>query len=328
MSTEPGHWTLLHYLPKIGYLGGFTLPLCIKGGRLDMISPMTKELWSTFIMVAGQEVDDLPVVSDGWELYGVHSPRSEGWAVGTNLTNHRGALLHCQGGWYWTSVNPPAVSGDWALAGVHFTSAAEGWAAGWDNENQKGVLLHYLAVAPNRGTIGTQITLTGSDFGTKKGKVLLGEVATKIAKDGWKPDSISCTVTKVPLPAGSYPSPLDVTIKPQPYKTVPITFTYAFTVVNPEIGSLEVNHAVPGTEVTIAGRFFSTKKGKVYLEYEKDGQLKKKNCPVRYWTMNPITGAGEIGFVVPKGLDPGTYPLRVTNKVGSASTTFTIESLP
>jgi hypothetical protein len=276
------------------------------------------------------EVDNPPVVSDEWELYGVHfTSTDEGWAVGTDLFNDRGTLLHYQGGSDWTSVNPPDVSGDWGLAGVHFTSAAEGWAVGWDNENQRGVLLHYLAVSPNTGTIGTQITLTGVDFGIKKGKVLLGTAATKIAKDGWQPDSITCTVTKVPLPAGSYPSPFEVTIKPQPYKTVtPIIFTNAFTVVNPEIGSLEVNHAASGTEITIDGRFFSTKKGKVYLEYEKDGQLKKKNCPVRYWTMNPITGRGEIGFAVPKGLGPGTYPLRVTNKVGSTTTNFTIDSLP
>jgi hypothetical protein len=71
------------------------------------------------------------------------------------------------------------------------------------------------------GTIGTQFTITGADFGIKKGKVLLGGVATKIAKDGWQPNSITCTVTKVPPPIGSYPSVFDITINPQPYKTVP-----------------------------------------------------------------------------------------------------------
>ena len=31
-------------------------------------------------------------------------------------------------------------------------------------------------------TIGSDITITGFDFGAKKGKVLIGDVATKIAK--------------------------------------------------------------------------------------------------------------------------------------------------
>jgi hypothetical protein len=179
------------------------------------------------------------------------------------------------------------------------------------------------------GTIGTQITITGADFGLKKGKVLLGTVATKIAKDGWQPDSITCTVTKVPPPMGSYPSAFDVTIKPQPYKTVlPIPLTNAFTVVNPAVDSLSVDHGAPGTEIIIYGQFFSTKKGKVYIEYEQSGQIKKKSCPVRYWQMDPVTGASELGFVVPKGLDPGTYTLWVMNKVGSTTTNFTIDSLP
>jgi hypothetical protein len=174
-----------------------------------------------------------------------------------------------------------------------------------------------------QGTIGTQFTINGTGFGLKKGKVLLGTVAAKIAKDGWQTDSIACTVSKVPLPPGSF----DIIIKPQPYKTVtPITLTNAFTVVNPEIDSeSDAQHGAPGTEITIYGRFFSTKKGKVSIEYEQNGQTKRKNCSVRHWSMDPVSGVSELRFVVPKGLDPGTYTLWVTNKVGSTTTTFTID---
>ncbi len=170
------------------------------------------------------------------------------------------------------------------------------------------------------GTIGTQIMLTGADFGIKKGKVLLGTVPAKIATDGWQTDSITCTVTKVPLPPGSF----DITIKPQPYKDVlPIRLTNAFTVVNPEIDSGSADqHGAPGAEITLEGRFFSTKKGKVYIEYEQGGATKKKNCSVRYWYMDPVSGVSELRFVVPNGLNPATYTLRVTNKVGSTTTTL------
>ncbi len=105
-------------------------------------------------------------------------------------------------------------------------------------------------MSPDTGTIGTQVTLTGAEAsGSRKERFFWQTVATKIAKDGWQPDSITCSVTKVPPPPGSYPSPFDVTIKSQPYKTVtPITLTNAFTVVNPEIDSRSSDqHGAPGT---------------------------------------------------------------------------------
>ena len=171
-------------------------------------------------------------------------------------------------------------------------------------------------VLPAEGTIGTQITINGSGFGDKKGKVLIGGVATKISKDGWKPDSITCTLSKVPS-VGTH----DVIIKP--YKAADIPLSNAFTVKPPEIDSLNFYHGVAGvTPITITGNFFSNKKGKVYLEYEKNGQPKKKNCKVTSWGMDSVT------FVVPKGLVSGVaYPLEVDNKVSiaGAPSNFTID---
>ena len=56
------------------------------------------------------------------------------------------------------------------------------------------------AVTPIEGTIGSVITINGSDFGTKKGKVLINGIAAKIAKDGWEPEQITCAISKPPLP--------------------------------------------------------------------------------------------------------------------------------
>ena len=94
----------------------------------------------------------------------------------------------------------------------------------------------------------------------------------------------------------------------------------AFTVKPPEIESLDVYHGVAGNPIIITGNFFSTQKGKEYLENTSPG--KKKNCKVTSWGMNSIT------FVVPKGLVSGVaYPLKVTNKVGiaAAPSDFTID---
>ena len=259
-----------------------------------------------------------PTVSADWDLEQVHfTSANEGWALGYDYTNSKGVLLHYQSG-IWTSVAPPDVSGDWQLWGIHFTSANEGWAVGYDYTNTKGVLLQVTAtMSPNEGTIGTQVTISGIGFGEKKGKVLISGVATKIAKDGWKPDSITCTVTKVPS-VGTH----NVTIKP--YKADDIILSNAFTVKPPEIDFLDFYHGVVGTPITINGNFFSTKKGKAYLEFEQSGKLKKKNCKVMSW------GMGSITFIVPKtskSFPAGTYPLKVTNKVGTAGapSDFTID---
>ena len=175
---------------------------------------------------------------------------------------------------------------------------------------------------PSEGTIGTEITINGSSFGTKKGKVLIGSAAAKVLT--WADETITCSVTKVPLPTGVYA----VTISPQPYKThPPLILTPGFVVKNPEIALVSPDHGIPNAEITITGSFVSTKKGKVYLEYLDDGHTKKKNCKVTYWNMNPTNGASEIRFIVPK-LGSGVYALKVTNKVGTAQTTFTVDPSP
>jgi len=134
-------------------------------------------------------------------------------------------------------------------------------------------------------------------------------------KDGWKPDSIACTVTKAPS-IGTH----NVIIKP--YKADDIILSNAFTMKHPEIEYLDFYHDISGKPIVITGKFFSTKKGKVYLEHPVSG--KKKNCKVMSW------GMGSITFVVPKAsksFPAGTYPLKVTNKVGTAGapSDFTID---
>lgn len=174
------------------------------------------------------------------------------------------------------------------------------------------------------GTIGTVITFTNSaeGFTDKKGKVVIYDgkkkINTKIAKGDWTNDSITATINKAFLP-GTY----NVRIEFKRDKTKISYDAGTFTFRKPEISSLSATEGTPGTPITITGNFFSTKKGKVYFEYEDSGKIKKKNCKVVSWSMNSIT------FEVPKtskSLPEGTYPLKVSNKVGISAedTTFTI----
>ena len=82
--------------------------------------------------------------------------------------------------------------------------------------------------------------------------------------------------------------------------------------------------------IFLTGKFFGSKKGKVYLEYiDSNGQTKKKTCKVTYWNMIPATGKSELRFAVPKvskSFTVGAYPLKVENKIGvvTASENFIV----
>lgn len=176
-----------------------------------------------------------------------------------------------------------------------------------------------FAFSPREGTIGTEITINGSDLGHKAGKVLMGGLATKIVS--WNDTSIRCIVKKMLLTGRFH-----VTIQPQPYRsTSPKLITSAFTIKNPEMDPLSTDHSAPGDEITMTGRFFSTRKGKVYIEYEKDGQIRKKSCTVKSWAMDAATGASEIRLQVPKIKYSGPCVLIIANKVGAVEKPFTID---
>jgi hypothetical protein len=153
------------------------------------------------------------------------------------------------------------------------------------------------------GTVGTQITIPSSAFRTKKGKVLIGDAATKIVT--WDDSSITCEIKK-PLPPGPY----NIVVKPtEPRGTPPITYPGAFTMMAPEITSIDPSTGAKGTVIEISGNFISNKKGKVYLG--------EKKCKVKSWTMTPTTGASTIVCVVSNKMVPGHYDIMVTSKVGS-----------
>lgn len=155
------------------------------------------------------------------------------------------------------------------------------------------------------------MTILGSEFGTRKGKALVGKAVLKILD--WKDDSIRCLLTKA-LPPDIY----DVTIQPQAKGSSPIIIEHGFTVKAPKVGPLDPTIGSTGDEITIHGFFFGTNKGKV--------TLRGKSCKVLRWTMDRTTGESEIQFVVPKGLSAGTYELKViTTGVGSDTVNFTVE---
>jgi hypothetical protein len=160
-----------------------------------------------------------------------------------------------------------------------------------------------FAITPGEGTMGTEVTIQGHDFGSSKGKVLVDTLALNILS--WEDGQIRGVLSKPMLP-GTY----NVAIQPKAKGASQITLQNAFTVKAAEIHSIEQGSGSAYDQVTIKGKFFGTKKGKVYLEYEQDGQMVSKSCKVTRWWMDPVTNESEIIFMVPKML-PGVCDVVV-----------------
>jgi len=160
------------------------------------------------------------------------------------------------------------------------------------------------------GTVGTLVRIGGAGFGTKKGKVLIGTTALKILS--WTDSLIESLVSKG-IPSGIY----DLVVLP---KGLPeIRMEDYFSMRLPEIDSVEPDRGSVGEPISIQGRFFGTKKGKVYLDCGTGATTVRKSGKVTSWSMNATTGEGEIQFLVPKGLPVGSCDLTLTNPVGSAT---------
>jgi len=164
-------------------------------------------------------------------------------------------------------------------------------------------------INPTEGTIGTEVTVDGTGFGGSKGKILIGNVALKVVT--WADTEIKASLKKAMLP-GSY----GVTVQPKAKGSQPIFKDNFFEIKGPKIDTIDPPTGRVKDTITIKGRFFGSKKGKVYLN--------GKSCKVTNWVMNPGEEFDDIVFVVPKGITGGTYPLKVTNSVGEDTGEFEV----
>lgn len=159
------------------------------------------------------------------------------------------------------------------------------------------------SLEPNEGTIGTESLLAGSGFGAS-GKITLGGV--KCTPLSWGDASLRFLVKK-PLSAGVY----DLVVSPKglPAKTLPA----CFTIRPPQLDPLGTTQGRPGELVTVSGRFFGSKKGKVALV---DYAGNMVPCKVAGWSMSAATNRGEVTFALPKKA-AGSYLVRLTTGAGT-----------
>jgi len=180
-----------------------------------------------------------------------------------------------------------------------------------------------FAVSPGRGTTGTEIEITGANFGTKKGKVkLVGPNGSKSLKIlSWNEGGngvIRAVVKKTPV-AGTY----SLLVKPK--GAAEVVETDAFEIVAPKITQCPGGASV-GATVTISGTCFGTKAKKVYVEYQKGEKTKRKSVKVIDWPEDAATGTGtgDITFKLPKKLPTGQWKLVVATKAGEHDIPFIV----
>ena len=134
-----------------------------------------------------------------------------------------------------------AVSGDWSFGTSTFDNVAV----------TVGTTPFVSGVSPIVGTIGTQVTIAGSNFGTPQGTSTVqfnGALATSVAS--WSNSQI---IAAVPSSAPVGTGPITVTVNSI---SSPITSSALFTVIHPVITSLEPPAGPVGGILTINGSGF------------------------------------------------------------------------
>lgn len=157
------------------------------------------------------------------------------------------------------------------------------------------------AVVPSfgAGSVGTQLTLNGAGFGSKKPKVLLrGAEGEPI---GMKVRSFSDTSVVAEVTRGR-PGLYDVVVRPKGAPEVVLAET--FEIALGTISATSPETPLPKAEVTIDGALFGTKRGKV--------KVGGKPAKVTAWTPT------QIKVRLHKKTPPGAQSIEVRNKIGTA----------
>jgi hypothetical protein len=164
-------------------------------------------------------------------------------------------------------------------------------------------------------TIGSQFTIEGSGFGSKKPKVYV-EYEGRQAKakiESWGDTSITA-LWKKKISPGTY----NLFVQPKIKGADPISMG-TVSIVNPSIDEVISDTGSSGETATVNGKFFTTKKPKVYLIHKETSQTKK--CKVTSSTMNVQTGESTLQFVIPAD-NFSEQTLVLITKIGEAEFDF------
>lgn len=167
----------------------------------------------------------------------------------------------------------------------------------------------FAQVAPSEGTIGTEVSVTGSGFGKKRGAILIQ--GTKLKVTFWSDSLVKGTLASAKFPPGTY----DVSVTTK--GAAPVVFASAFSLRGPAVAAVTPSSGLPNDVVEVVGGFFGPKKPTVYLQNSQpaDG----KNYKMKVLQLVPGTNGGmdKVVVAIPKKIPNGVYDLSIANRVGS-----------
>ena len=180
--------------------------------------------------------------------------------------------------------------------------------SGYSDEVSRTVSAEIESLSPDRGVEGTPVTITGTNFGAKKGKVYFGTKKAKIT--AWSPGGDSITVVPPKkLPYGTYDVSVVATDKSISGNTKP------YQVMRAVVTGATAATGAPGAAVTLAGEYLGPKP-KVQFVYVYNGAIKKKSAKVTGFAVDDELNCS-VSFTVPQ-LGPGTYGVIVANSQGES----------
>ena len=174
-----------------------------------------------------------------------------------------------------------------------------------------------FSLSSSSGSQNQAITLTGQNFGNKKGKIFFGKTKlneNKIAS--WSNNSVT---TSVPKGSGKVSVQLMTRNKKSSNK---LTFTYgnsnssdSGSISSPTLSSLSPSSGLQDQTITLNGQNFGSKKGRIYF-----GSAELDENKIASWTNTQVTTS------VPKGRGTVNVQLMTSNEKRSNNLTFTYSS--
>ncbi|WP_160397762.1 glycosyl hydrolase [Paenibacillus sp. MMS18-CY102] len=163
-------------------------------------------------------------------------------------------------------------------------------------------------LSPSSGTVGTSVTIAGSNFGATQGTSTVKFGSTTATVTGWSNTSITATV-----PSGLAAGSVNVTVTTSAGTSGGAAFTVTTGPVAPSIASLNPTSGAAGTSVTIAGSGFGSTQGTSTVKFG------STTASVTSWSNTSITAT------VPSGLAAGSVNVTVTTSAGtSGGVAFTV----
>ena len=162
------------------------------------------------------------------------------------------------------------------------------------------------SLSPTSGTVGTSVTITGTNFGTSQGSNTVKFNGTTATPSSWGSSSI-----KAPVPTGATTGNVVVTVSGAASNGISFTVTST----TPSITSLSPTSGTVGTSVTITGTNFGTSQGTSTVKF--NGTTATPSS----WSSTSIKAP------VPTGATTGNVVVTVSG-VASNGVSFTVTPTP